>query len=245
MRLRSRTLSILAAMDVWVIPQQFLASPRLPFLGKGRMHPFVPPSIVFWLHMALQCQSSMLSNFLVFHTSGSISSSTTAFLFIIFLSTESSSCVNCPSLISNCLLIIFMIGSCVTFGGFPSKFLKCCFHSCIHSSWLVAFSLAFRVLFLLFTSFTVYHTILDWLSSSESLILIWFCMYAVHSFRYMLANSFFAFLSFRALVLVGFFQLHLEAVSHLHAFFLTANVSHDTLDLALCLDGMHSAAASK
>ena len=114
----------------------------------------------------------MLSNCLIFHTSGGVSSSPAAFLFLIFLSTElSSSCVNGPSLMSNCLLIIFMIGSCVTFGGFLSKFSKCCFHSCIHSCWLVAFCLAFAVLFLLLILFTVYHAILNCLSSTKSLIL--------------------------------------------------------------------------
>ena len=46
----------------------------------------------------------MSSNYLVFHTSGGISSSPAALLFLIFLSTESSSSwVNGPSLISNCL----------------------------------------------------------------------------------------------------------------------------------------------
>ena len=139
----------------------------------------------------------MSSHCLVFHTFGCISSTAAVFLFLIFLSCElSSSCVNCPSLISNCLLIIIMIGSCVTFRGFPSQFWKCCFHSCVHSSWLVAFSLAFTVLFLLLTSFTVCHAILDYLSSTKSLILlIWFCMYSVCSFRYMLASWFCAFLS--------------------------------------------------
>ena len=147
---------------------------------------------------------------------------------------------------SNCLLIIRVIDSCVTFWVFLSKFSKCFFHSCIRSSWLVTFSLAFAVLFLLLTSFTVWHAILDCLSSTESLILsIWFCMYSVCSFRYMLANSFCAFLCFRKLKLVGFFQLHLEAVFTSSHFFLTANVSHMTLGLALCLVGMHSAAASK
>ena len=64
----------------------------------------------------------MSSNCLVFHTSGGISSSPAAFLFLIFLRTESSSsCVNGPSLMSNCLLIILVIGSGVIFGGFPSK----------------------------------------------------------------------------------------------------------------------------
>ena len=58
----------------------------------------------------------MSSNCLVFHTSGGISSSPAAFLFLIFLRTESSSsCVNGPSLMSNCLLIILVIGSGVIF----------------------------------------------------------------------------------------------------------------------------------
>ena len=166
------------------------------------MHPFVHLSIVFWLYTALKYRSSMSSNSLVFHTSGSISSSSAAFLFLIFLSTESSSsCVNCPSLMPSWLSIIFVIGSCVSFEGFPSKFSKCCFHGCIRSSWLVAFILSFAVLFLLLTSFTVCHAILNCLSSTESLILlIWFCMYSVYSFRYTLANSFCAFLSFWSLI---------------------------------------------
>ena len=85
----------------------------------------------------------MSSNCLVFHTSGGISSSPAAFLFLIFLRTESSSsCVNGSSLMSNCLLIILVIGSCVIFGGFPGQFfevlfpqfysflLVCCFQFC-------------------------------------------------------------------------------------------------------------------
>ena len=189
----------------------------------------------------------MSSNCLVFHTSGGISTSLAAFLFLIFLCTESSSsCINGPSLMSDCLLIILVTGSCVTFGGFLSKFSKCCFHRYIHSSWPVAFSLALAVLFLLLTSFTVCYAILDCLSSTESLILsIWFCMYSVCSFRYMLANSFCAFLSFKALVLVGFFLLYLEAVFTSVRFYLTANVSHGTLGLVLSLVGMYSAAAFK
>ena len=64
------------------------------------------------------------------------------------------------------------------------------------------------------------------------------------SFRYMLANSIFAFLSFRALTLVRFLLLHLEEVFTPACFLLTTNVSHGTLGLALCLVGIHSAAAS-
>ena len=187
----------------------------------------------------------MSSNCLVFHTSGDISSSPAAFLFLIFLSAESNSCENGPSLMSKYLQIILMIGSWVTFGGFPSKFSKCRFHCYIRSCWQVAFSLALAGLFLLLTSFIGCHAILDCLSSTESLILsIWFCMYSVCSFRYILTNSFCAFLSFRALVLVGSFLSHLEAVFTFARFSVTAHVSHGTLGLVLCLVGMHSATAS-
>ena len=57
-----------------------------------------------------------------------------------------------------------MIGSWVTSGEFPSKYSKCCFHRCIRSCWLVAFSIAFTVFFLL-TSFIICYAILDCLSS--------------------------------------------------------------------------------
>ena len=184
-----------------------MANLRSPFLGKGRMHPFIHLSIRFWLSTALQGRSSMSLNCLVFHTSCGISSSPTAFLFLSFLRTESSSsCVNGPSLMSNCLLIIVVIGSCVTFGGFPSRFSKCCFHSFILSCWFAAVNFALVVLFLLLTSFIVYQAILDCLSSTESLILsIWFCMYSVCSFRYVPANWSCAFFSFMEFVFVGFF----------------------------------------
>ena len=189
----------------------------------------------------------MSSNCLVFHTSGEISSSPAAFLFLIFISTESnSSWVDGPSLMSNGLLNILVIGSCVTFGGFLSRFSKCCFHSFIRSCWFVALGLALAVLFLLLTSFIICHAIQDCLSSSESLILsIWFCMYSVCSFRHMLTNSFRAFFSFRTFVLVGFFLLHLEAVFTFAHFSLTANVSHGTLDFVLCFVGMYFVAASR
>ena len=126
------------------------------------MHPFIHLSIGFWLYTALQCRSSMSSNCLVFHTSGGILSSLAAFLFLIFLRTESSSsCVNGPSLMSNCLLIILVIGSCVIFGGFPRRFAKCCFHSFILSCWFAAFSFALAAFFILLTSFIVCQAILD------------------------------------------------------------------------------------
>ena len=148
-----------------------MANPRSPLFRKRKMYPFIHISVGFWLYTALQCRGSMSSNCLVFHTSGCISSSPAAFLSLIFLIAESSSSwVNGSSLISNSLLIILVIGSCVTSGGFPSKFSKCCFHRCIRSCWLVAFCLALAVLFLLLTSIIVCHAILYRLSSTESLI---------------------------------------------------------------------------
>ena len=176
--LPSRSLYSLAVMDLRVIPRLFLI-----FWG----HPSQLKEVycVLVIYTALQCRSRMLSNLHSFHISGGISSSLSAFLSRIFLGTESRFFfVNYPSLMSCLLLIIFVICSCVTIGGFPCKFSKCCFHSCIRSSWLVAFSLTFVVLFLRLNSFTVYYAIQDCLSSSQSLIFIWFCMCSVYSFRY-------------------------------------------------------------
>ena len=120
----------------------------------------------------------MLSNSLVFHASGGISSSPAAFLLLIFLSTaSSSSCVNCPSLMSNCLLINLVFGSCITLGGFPSKSSKCCFHSSIRFSWLVAFSLALAVLFLLLTIVYPRLSIFNRVSNLIDLILYVFCLF--------------------------------------------------------------------
>ena len=149
-------------------------------------------------------------------------SSPAAFLFLIFLRTDSSSSrVNGPSLMSNCLLTILVIGSCVTFGDFPSRFSNCCFHSFILSCWFVAFNLALAVLYHQLTSFIVCQAILDCLFSTESLILsIWFCMYSVCSFRYMLANSFCAIFSFRAFAFVGFFPIAFKGGFHFCRFFL-------------------------
>ena len=87
-----------------------------------------------------------------------------------------------------------MIGSSVIFGGFPSRFLKCCSHSFTLSCWLAAFNFALAVLFLLLTLFIVCQANLDCLSSTDSLILsIWFCMYSACSFRYTPVNWYCAF----------------------------------------------------
>ena len=170
------------------------------------MQPIANHSIVLSLYTALQYRSSKSSNFLVFYTSGGISSRPTTFLFLILVSTTSSSSwVNCPSLMSNRLLIIFVRSLSVTFGEFPNRFLKCSFHMWIRSFWLSAFSIAFKVLFFLFTLFTVCHAIRDCLSSTEFLILlIWLWMYSICSFLYLLISSLCAFLSFWALAFVRF-----------------------------------------
>ena len=147
----------------------------------------------------------MSSNCLVFHTSGGFSSSLAALLFLIFLRTESSSsCMKGPSLMSNCLLIILVIGSCVIFGGFPSRFSKCCFYSFILSCWFAAFSFALAVFFLLLTSFIVCQAILDYLSSTESLILSDFeCILSVPLYM-CLQIDIVPFLVLRHLRLLGF-----------------------------------------
>ena len=77
------------------------------------------------------------------------------------------------------LLMIFMIGSSVNLGYFPSRFLKCYFHRCIRYSWLAAFSLSLAVLLLLLISFTVSHVTLDCPFSTKSLILD--CLFSTKS----------------------------------------------------------------
>ena len=109
-----------------------------------------------------------------------ISSIVAAFLLFIFLSRElNSSCISCLSLMSSWWLIIFVI---------VSEFFRVNFFPQVHSFFLARiFRLAFAVLFLLFASFTVCYAILYYLCSTESpILLIWFCMYSVCSFRYMI-----------------------------------------------------------
>ena len=86
-------------------------------------------------------------------------------------------------------------------------------------------------------------SIFNWVSNVIDLILYVFCL-----FFYVYVSSFCAFLSFWALKLVGFllfFFFYREAVFTSARFSLTANISHGTLGLALCLVGLHYAAASK
>ena len=68
-------------------------------------------------------------------------------------------------------------------------------------------------------------------------------MYSVCSFRYMLANSFCAFFKFLSIVISWVPLFAFGSDFYVCTHFLTAN--HGTLSLALCLVGMHSAAAFK
>ena len=100
------------------------------------MKPFVHLSTLFCLYRALQNRKSKSTDLLEFHTSvkdGNLSRPA-AFMVLIFVSTMLSSSVNYPFLMFNWLLIIFVIGLSMTFGEFPSRFLKCSFHICICSS---------------------------------------------------------------------------------------------------------------
>ena len=208
--------------------------------------PFVHLPIVFLLYTVLPCRSSVVEFPGLLYFWGYFIKPC-CFPFRIFRSTESSSsCLCCFRLMSSWLLNIFVISSCKTFGGFPSKLSKRCFYRCIRSSWLVAFCLSFAVLFILLTSFTVCHAIVDCLSSTESrILLIWFCMSSICSFRYRLVDSFDAFSSFWAFVLFGLCPMVGKAIFTSETFFLTSNISHRTLESALCLVVMNSAAVWK
>ena len=94
-------------------------------------------------------------------------------LIFFFRSTPSFYFINWPNLTSTWLLIIFLVGLSITFGDFPGRLLKYSFHACIQTPWLAAFSLDLEVLFLLFTKFAVCHTIQDFLSFTECLILFY------------------------------------------------------------------------
>ena len=102
-----------------------LDNSKVTFPGEREHSVFCPSlSIVFWLYMVLQYQSSMLLNFLVFYTFCWYFIKTGCFSVLNFSIKLSSSYINCLNLMSCWLLIIFMIGSSVTLGDFPSRLLK-------------------------------------------------------------------------------------------------------------------------
>ena len=108
------------------------------------------------------------------------SSKPTGFLHLILVSHAfSSSSVNCPSLVSCWLLKNFGIGLSVTFGEFPSRFLKCSFHSCILSSWLAVFCFVLEVLF--FAYFNYFLPCQLWLFIFYRFLLFyWFGLECIH-----------------------------------------------------------------
>ena len=96
---------------------------EVSYFGERDVAAFGHLSFVFWLYTLLLYRYSRSSNSLAFHTSSVISSILAGSVVLIFVSTKSnSSWVKCPSLMFNCLLIIFVIGLALTFGDFPSRF---------------------------------------------------------------------------------------------------------------------------
>ena len=122
----------------------FLGYSEITFLGKRKMQPFVHQSIMFWSYSALQHRRSISSNFPIFYTFGGISSRIAAFLLLIFLCiTSKFSYINCPSLMSSRLQMIFVIGSSVT-GGFSKQIFEILF-SQVYSFILGFFWLTFFI----------------------------------------------------------------------------------------------------
>ena len=150
--------------------------PSSSFLGKLRMKPFVN----LCLYTALQNRGSISSNFLVFHTSRGISSRPAAFLFLIFPSNSLNySWVNCPSLTSSWLLIIFVIRFISDFGEFSKKILKCSFHVCI-CSWLAAFSFFLSFHLLSSTLFVIVYLLPSFLFYWSDLECIFFVLFSMY-----------------------------------------------------------------
>ena len=187
-----------------------MVNPRSPLFREGEyasLHPSIYRILIVYCVAVSEQYVVELSGLL--HTSGGISSSPAAFLFLIFLRTESSSsCGNGPSLMSNCLLIILVIGSCVIFGGFPSKFSKCCFHSFILSCWFAALSFCFgcvlssaHFVYCLpgYSRLSIFHRV----SNLIYLILNVFCLFL---YIYGLLIDIVPFLVLRHLCLFGFFR---------------------------------------
>ena len=139
-----------------------------------------------------------------------------------------------------------MIDLSVTFGDFPSRFLKCSFHIFIHSSWLVAFSFALGVtlpstLFIYslacYSKLSIFNCISNFIDLALNVFYLGF-------FLYILISSLCAVLIFWVLAIIRFLLLHRDIVFTLSHFLFTINVSHRTLCLALSLISMHSAPAS-
>ena len=155
-------------------------------------------------------KSNKSTNVFAFHTSGGISSWSEAFLLLILICTTLiSSWVNRPCLMSSWLLIIFVIGLFVTMESFQVD----SFQIWIHSSWLSAFSFALEVssFYSLYLLFAMLFTIIYLLSFL--ILSIWPWIYSFCSFWYVIVSSLCAFVSFCALIFIGFLSLHKDAFS--------------------------------
>ena len=140
-------------LQIRVLPRGFLHEYLLWFDGLLES--------VMWINFSENCSDNFGSfsafNFCQYYAE---------FFFFFFW-------VNCSSLTSCWLSLIFVIGLSVFFWGGASKLILEIFFPHLYS-FSLAFSLALEVLFLLFTSFTVSHAIRCCLSSSEFLIsLVW------------------------------------------------------------------------
>ena len=146
-RLR-RALQISATWAVWIILLKFLLNPKLIFLYKERLRHFVYISTVYYLLTTMHNRRRMLSNSLVFLTQRGIFSRPILFLFLIFFFRieSSSTSLNCLSLMSSWVLILFdhSISECRRFS---NSFFKCSFHSWSLSTALADFNFAHEVLF--------------------------------------------------------------------------------------------------
>ena len=128
---------------------------RSPFFGKGITQPFLHFFIEFCLETALHNRRSMSSNLFAFQTSTGILSRPTDFLLLIFFNTASRpSSVNCHSLTSSWLLILFWIGLSIISKRFLTRFWKFSFNFRNLSSWQETFSFALVEFFIPLTSFT-------------------------------------------------------------------------------------------
>ena len=153
----------------------------------------------------------------------------------IFVCTAlNSSRVNCPTLMSSCLFVIFVIGLSVPLGNIPIRFLKCSFHICIRFSWLIAFSSCSRVAFfyslhlLSAMPFVIQPSFLFIaLTLNVFLLLLLVCVSSLCA------------LSFWALALIGFLLLHKDAIFTLSEFFFNCKCLQWN-SLALSLFGIHS-----
>ena len=161
------------------------------------------------------------------------------FLLLIFFKTMSSSLfINSSSLMSSWPLMIYLSGLSMI-SRFPSRFLKCSFHSWFFSSWLAVLSFALEVLF--FSVNFIYFLWLFIFNRISDFIHFTYNVLSSCSFWYVFVSSLWT-LSFWILVFVGFLLSSKDKFLQFRIiiFLQIAFDSQGTLYLALDLVGMHS-----